>query len=196
MKILRFYLIAFAVLLQAFDQAEAQCFNIPGTIQLSDTVGIKATEITVADYASFIVANGYDSSYFPLPGFIEEAPYKELFADLQNKKHARFLKAKGSGPYTLYVKSIKGSKAEKEKINKWLDMPVGGISRSQAEYYCNWLEKYYNAFPEKRSAACFYEIRIASDVELETAIKMKGMNIDPGINGQSTFRFIAIIHKR
>lgn len=173
-----------------------QCAKVPGTIQLSDTVGVKATEITIYDYTSFIVANEYDTTLFPTTDFLQTAPYKVLFADLRNKTHNRFLKAKGKGSYTFYFENVKGSKAEKKNLKKWLHLPISGISRSQAELYCKWLENYYNQFPNRRNGPCYYEIRLPTESELTTALQTKGVLTNPNISEQTNYRFIAFIHKR
>lgn len=174
----------------------AQCPQVPGVIRISDTFGVKATEITVYDYTSFIVSSGYDTTLFPAADFLESVPYKELFTDLRNKTHERFLKAKGKGSYTFYFKHVKGSKAEKYKLKEWLDLPMGGISRSQAEMYCKWLENYYNQVINAHDRPCFYEIRLPSESELMSALQTKGVLTAKGTNGQDSYRFVAFIHKR
>ncbi|RYZ24745.1 MAG: hypothetical protein EOO10_20025 [Chitinophagaceae bacterium] len=173
-----------------------QCAKVPGTIQLSDTVSVKATEITVYDYTSFIVANRYDTTLFPTADFLQSAPYKELFADLRNKTHDRFLKAKGKGSYTFYFENVKGSKAEKKNLKQWLELPIGGISLMQAELYFKWLENYYNQFVNRLNRPCYYEIRLPSESELASALQVKGVLTDTSISGQTSYRFVAFIHKR
>jgi formylglycine-generating enzyme required for sulfatase activity len=173
-----------------------QCAKVPGTIQISDSFAVKATEITVYDYTSFIVAKGYDTTLFPAANFLENAPYKELFTDLRNKTHDRFLKAKGKGSYTFYYENVKGNKAEKQKLKRWLELPMGGISSTQAELYCKWLESYYNQYVDRLNRPCFYELRLPSEPELATALLTKGVLTSTAISGQTTYRFIAFIHKR
>jgi formylglycine-generating enzyme required for sulfatase activity len=176
-------------------RAIAQCPQVPGIIRISDTFGVKATEITVYDYTSFIVSNRYDTTLFPAADFLERAPYKELFTDLRNKTHENFLKAKGKDSYAFYFKDVKGSKAEKNKLKEWLDLPMGGISRSQAEMYCKWLENYYNQFVNAHHSHCFYEIRLPSESELMSALQTKGVFTAKSTNGQTSYRFVTFIHK-
>src|SRR4051812_3611960 len=97
-------------------EASGQCARVPGTIHLTDTSSIKATEITVYDYTSFIAAANYDTSLFPIRTVLDTLPYQELFTDLRNKQHNRFLKAKGKGQHIFYVENVQGKREEKSKL--------------------------------------------------------------------------------
>ena len=178
------------------DSSKYKPLAIPGTIKISDTFSVGATEISVYEYCSFIVANGFDSTLFPSANFIDKAPYKELFTDLYNKTYNRFLKSKGRGTYTFYFKHPTGNKLKKRLLKNWLDMPIGGISQVQAIRYCTWLENYYNQFLKRLNSIYFYEIRLATETELNLALHAKRVRITPGFNDQTSFRFVAIIHKR
>lgn len=77
---------------------------------------------------------------------------------------------------------------------EWLNLPMGGISISQAEMYCKWLENYYNQIANAHDRPCFYEIRLPSESELMSALQTKGVLTAKGINRQSGYRFAAFIH--
>lgn len=177
-------------------KVKGQCPKVRGTIQLSDTIGIKATEITVYDYTSFIAANGYDTTLFPKSSFLDTALYRDLFTDLRNKTHERFLKKKGKESYTFFFENIKGSKEEKRKLKKWLRLPIEGISFAQANLYCKWIENYYNQFSSRLNRSCYYEIRLTSKEELNVAQQIKGVTNRTIAYDKTFYRFIAIIQTR
>jgi fucose permease len=97
-----YLLLSFVVFFFVGKEVSGQCASVPGTIQLTDTFSVKATEITVYDYTSFIVASNYDTTLFPETAVLQTLPYRELFDDLRNKQHGSFLKARGKGQHTFY----------------------------------------------------------------------------------------------
>jgi Formylglycine-generating sulfatase enzyme. len=169
---------------------------IPGTIQISDTFSVSATAITVYDYTSFIVDKGFDPTLFPSANFIETAPYKELFTELHNHSYHQFLKSKGRGSYTFYVNHPTGNKANKRKLKKWLELPIGGITKEQATLYCNWVANYYNQFLQRHDHIYYYEIHLITQAELNLALHSKSASKIIGYNNQLNYRFVSILHKR
>lgn len=196
MRHLKYLLIFFCVIALDYTIVRGQCPKVIGTIQISDTFSIKATEISVYDYTSFIVANNYDITLFPDSTFIESQPYRELFTDLRNRRHNRFLKGKGKDPYTYYFVKVKGSSKEKKQQREWFKLPMSGISRDLADKYCIWLGKFYGFYANRYKHSCDYEIRLPTEDELKLAFQIKGIVQNSKTDKQSSFRFVAIIHSR
>jgi formylglycine-generating enzyme required for sulfatase activity len=196
MNLHSFILISICAVVMVGTKAKAQCPKVTGTVQISDSFSVNATEITVCDYTSFIVASNYDTTLFPKAAVLQTLVYRELFADLRNKQHDRFLQAKGKGAYTFYFEKVKGTREEKKKLKEWLQLPISGISRNQAEEYCKWLQHHYNLLADGHKRSCYYEIRLPTAEELNIALQQKGVLTNKIAGSESTFRFVAFIHKR
>jgi formylglycine-generating enzyme required for sulfatase activity len=184
------------VLSMFYGNLFGQCPLVFGTLSVSDTFSIKATEITVFDYASFIVTNNYDSSLFPNSSVLDTASYKILFDELKNRRHKSFLKIRGKGSFAFCKKHVRGNSSTKKQVKVWLKLPILGVSTYQIEKYCKWLEDYYNQFGKIHKRTCTYEIKIPSEAELQRGLQNKWVKTNKEIDKKFTYRFIVYLHKK
>jgi hypothetical protein len=173
-----------------------QCPLVFGTLSVSDTFFIKATEITVFDYTSFIAASDFDTSLFPNSSFLDTASYRTLFSELKNRSHKSFLKVRVPGPFPVYKKHVKGNSSTKRQVKEWLKLPIIGVSTYQIEKYCKWQEDYNNYFGKIHKRTCTYEIKIPSEEELKRGLQNKWVKSNKEIDKKLTYRFIVYLHKK
>lgn len=166
---------------------------LPGTIQLNDSFSIKASEILVFDYTSFIVANDYDKSLFPDSTILASMPYQSLFTDLRNHQHERFLKPVGKPPYFYFKIKRNGIAADNKELKTWLSLPMAGLSQQQAERYSQWVEDFYHNFLLFHKQAYYYKLRLATEEELKTGLLKKGVHQRADSDKYKVWRFVAIL---
>lgn len=196
-RIIRQFLILLTAcmqLLPALSQNSGQRIPLlPGAVQLNDSFSIKASEILVFDYTSFIVANNYDESLFPDSSILASMPYQPLFTQLHNHQYDRFLKPLGKPPYFYFKMKCRGSTSEKKEMKKWLALPMAGLSQQQAERYSQWVEDFYHQFYLFHRRTYYFKLRLATEDEVKSGLLNKRVHQHPESGKYKVWRFVAVL---
>jgi hypothetical protein len=91
-----------------------------------------ATEVTVAEYCEFLMANGYDRSLYPDYRALGDSTYQWIFDGISSTK--------GWNALTRKIIQTHPGPWKKPRAEVPLNNPVVGITYEQALRYCAWKE--------------------------------------------------------
>lgn len=128
----------------AFSQKKSMMLE--GTAKIGDSLAMKVTEVDIEEWMIFILNNHYDSTLFPNIAMLSKQA-QLLFLDLKKERDFDYLKMeKVRHPDLRVIENVKQTSAftklcKEDSIEfSILAAPITGITYSQANRYCTWLE--------------------------------------------------------
>ena len=147
-KLLLISLFVFATFSNSFGQKNPT--KLSGTVNIDEVSSMDATEVTIMEWIYFIINNDFNSDFFPDLSKVSNST-RLIFEDLKKQKDFEYFKIKNKShnrkewgektfETTKNFKLLTDSDTNYFSIN----IPIVGISFSQAIKFCKWRETIVN----------------------------------------------------
>jgi formylglycine-generating enzyme required for sulfatase activity len=145
--------------------------RIAGSVVIGNNISMKATEVTIQEWMSFIVNNNFDISLFPDSNKLSPVT-KILFNDLRKTNDFEYLKIVNYKGWKKENHGSKGVYASKNfehltrnevefvSINK----PITGVTFNQVQQFCTWKENTINAWQVTKVKVSLPSVKIYEKV--------------------------------
>ncbi len=127
--------------------------KIYGTVPIDNVSSMDATEVTINKWIHFVINNNFNADFFPNPLSISNTT-RLLFDDLKKGKDFEYIEIINNSNLLKENYGSKGFRVTKKFKNLTeadtnyfsINIPIVGVSYTQAKAFCEWRENVVNKF--------------------------------------------------